>query len=56
MPTEKTSAFVLPGPPKGADPMLKAVFTVQAVLGHSKAGITLDMYADPSERRRIKAA
>ncbi|MFC6933439.1 tyrosine-type recombinase/integrase [Actinomadura yumaensis] len=43
------------------------VKTVQAILGHSKASITLDMYADPSEqgrnvarkaltRRRIKAA
>lgn len=43
------------------------VKTVQAILGHSKASITLDMYADPSDqgraaarkalaRRRIKAA
>jgi len=28
------------------------VKTVQALLGHSKAAITLDMYADPSEQGR----
>ncbi|WP_255685936.1 hypothetical protein [Actinocorallia sp. API 0066] len=29
--------------------------TVQSILGHSKAAITLDMYTDPSEQGRAKA-